>query len=94
MPLNDPDLQFLVRAYTKTVGKETKIVGEYGGTDASSFSTFGVTRPDGKPMRAVMFGSMDADARIHNYDESADPRLIRDVIDVMVWMAENWQDHK
>jgi acetylornithine deacetylase/succinyl-diaminopimelate desuccinylase-like protein len=94
LPLDDPDLQFLVRAYQEAVGKETKIVGEYGGTDASSFSAHDVRTPLGKPMRALMFGSMDLDARIHNYDESADPRLIRDVINVMVWMAENWRSHK
>jgi acetylornithine deacetylase/succinyl-diaminopimelate desuccinylase-like protein len=94
LPLEDPDLRFLVRAYQKAVGKETRIVGEYGGTDASSFSVHDVRTPLGKPMRALMFGSMDLDARIHNYDESADPRLIRDVVNVLVWMAENWQPHR
>jgi acetylornithine deacetylase/succinyl-diaminopimelate desuccinylase-like protein len=90
LPTDDPHLQFLLRAYHEAVGKEGRIVGEYGGTDASSFTAHDVRTPEGKPMRALMFGSMDVGARIHNYDESADPKLIRDVIDVMVWMAKHW----
>jgi acetylornithine deacetylase/succinyl-diaminopimelate desuccinylase-like protein len=48
--------------------------GEYGGTDASSLR--GLRTPRGEPLPALVFGSMDDGAHIHDVDESADPRLI------------------
>ncbi|MCI4355992.1 MAG: M20/M25/M40 family metallo-hydrolase [Thermoplasmata archaeon] len=50
------------------------VFGEYGGTDASSL--IGVRTPGGDPMPALVFGSMDRDAHIHEAEESADPGMI------------------
>jgi acetylornithine deacetylase/succinyl-diaminopimelate desuccinylase-like protein len=52
--------------------------GEYGGTDASALRD--LTTPGGKPLPALVFGSMDPDAHIHDAEESADPRKIVGVI--------------
>lgn len=87
-PVDDPDLQFLAKAVEALTGEKPKIVGEYGGTDASSFD--GVLRPDGKPLRALMYGSINAEARAHDHDENADPLLMRRVTDIIVWMCKNW----
>jgi hypothetical protein len=53
---------------------ERGVFGEYGGTDASSL--IGVKTPSGDDLPALVFGSMDRDAHIHEAEESADPRLI------------------
>ena len=45
-----------------------------GGTDASSLS--GITATTGGPLPALVFGSMDRVAHIHEAEESVDPRLI------------------
>ncbi|HEV2231469.1 MAG TPA: hypothetical protein VGS18_04725, partial [Thermoplasmata archaeon] len=47
------------------------IFGEYGGTDASSL--VGVSTPAGEPIPALVFGSIDRSARIHEAEESVDP---------------------
>ncbi len=53
---------------------EPGVFGEYGGTDASSL--LGLRASDGGPLPALVFGSMDRAAHIHEAEESADPRLI------------------
>jgi acetylornithine deacetylase/succinyl-diaminopimelate desuccinylase-like protein len=53
------------------------VFGEYGGTDASSL--IGVRTRDGDDLPALVFGSMDRDAHIHEAEESADPRAIAKV---------------
>jgi len=53
---------------------EAGMFGEYGGTDASSLR--GLTTPSGAPLPALVFGSMDPPANIHDVDESVDPALI------------------
>lgn len=53
---------------------EGGLFGEYGGTDASSLQ--GVLTSKGAPLPALVFGSMDPPANIHDVDESAEPRLI------------------
>jgi acetylornithine deacetylase/succinyl-diaminopimelate desuccinylase-like protein len=50
------------------------IFGEYGGTDASAIR--GLSAKDGTPMPAIVFGSMDVESRIHDAEESVDPRLL------------------
>jgi acetylornithine deacetylase/succinyl-diaminopimelate desuccinylase-like protein len=50
------------------------IFGEYGGTDASAIR--GLTAPDGSALPAIVFGSMDVEAHIHDAEESVDPRLL------------------
>jgi len=52
--------------------------GEYGGTDASTLR--GMSTPGGEPLPALVFGSMDPDAHIHDAEESADPRKIAGVV--------------
>ena len=66
-------LERLVRANLGEAG----VFGEYGGTDASSLR--GLRGPSGAPLPALVFGSMDPSANIHDVDESADPRLIAGV---------------
>jgi acetylornithine deacetylase/succinyl-diaminopimelate desuccinylase-like protein len=53
------------------------IRGEYGGTDASAIR--GLTTPNGAPLPAIVFGSMDPQAHIHDAEESVDPRLLAGV---------------
>jgi acetylornithine deacetylase/succinyl-diaminopimelate desuccinylase-like protein len=53
------------------------VFGEYGGTDASSLG--GLRTPSGEPLPALVFGSMDREAHIHEAEESADPREIANV---------------
>ena len=66
-------LQHIVRAELGEDG----LFGEYGGTDASSLR--GLLTPSGAPLPALVFGSMDPQANIHDVDESVDPRLIAGV---------------
>jgi len=56
---------------------EAGMFGEYGGTDASSLRE--ARTPSGDPMPAIVFGSMDPEANIHDVDESADPRKVAGV---------------
>jgi acetylornithine deacetylase/succinyl-diaminopimelate desuccinylase-like protein len=57
---------------------EAGMFGEYGGTDASSLRE--ARTPSGEPMPAIVFGSMDPEANIHDVDESVDPRRIAGVV--------------
>lgn len=61
-------------ALLQAEGGEGGVFGEYGGTDASTLGT--VATPRGEPLPAIVFGSMDRDSRIHDAEESADPRLL------------------
>jgi acetylornithine deacetylase/succinyl-diaminopimelate desuccinylase-like protein len=54
------------------------VFGEYGGTDASSLAT--VRTPSGAPLPALVFGSMDRSANIHQAEESVDPSGLGSVI--------------
>ncbi len=76
LPAGDPTAARLQRILAETVGSPG-IVGEYGGTDASAIR--GLTAPSGRPLAAVVFGSMDVAARIHDAEESVDPRLLAGV---------------
>ena len=59
-------------------GGEAGTFGEYGGTDASSLAE--VRTPAGDPLPAIVMGSMDRDAHIHEAEESIDPRLLATVV--------------
>jgi len=76
LPPGDPSAKKLERILSKELG-ETGLFGEYGGTDASSLR--GLLTPRGAPLPALVFGSMDVQASIHDVDESVDPRLIAGV---------------
>lgn len=57
------------------------VYGDFGGTDASSLH--GITTPSGEPIPALVFGSMDDGARIHEAEESVDPRRIQGVAEAI-----------
>ena len=73
LPLDHPDLARLERILGAE-GGEPGVYGEYGGTDASSLGT--IATPAGGPLPAIVFGSMDRAARIHDAEESVDPKLL------------------
>ena len=76
LPPSDPAAQKLERIVRAELGG-AGMFGEYGGTDASSLR--GLSTPSGAPLPALVFGSMDDAANIHDVDESADPGLIAGV---------------
>ncbi|HKS59771.1 MAG TPA: hypothetical protein VJS68_03215, partial [Thermoplasmata archaeon] len=61
--------------------RQPGIFGEYGGTDASALSD--LRTPTGSPLPALVFGSMDRSAHIHEAEESADPRMIEGVAETI-----------
>jgi acetylornithine deacetylase/succinyl-diaminopimelate desuccinylase-like protein len=73
LPIDHPAALKLDRIL-KRVLHESGIYGEYGGTDASSL--LGVKTPRGEPLPALVFGSMDRLAHIHEAEESVDPKLL------------------
>ncbi len=75
-----PALARLDRLLHEVLG-EGGVYGEYGGTDASSLAT--VTTPSGAPLPALVFGSMDRAAHIHEAEESVDPRLLAGVAETI-----------
>jgi acetylornithine deacetylase/succinyl-diaminopimelate desuccinylase-like protein len=72
--------------YEKVSGRKVGIFGEYGGTDASALRD--LTTPSGEPMPAVVFGSMDQDANIHDAEESIDPRYYNEVVQLLIRWVE------
>lgn len=76
LPEGDRNVVRLERILVDEMG-ERGIFGEYGGTDASSLSS--ARTPSGSPMPALVFGSMDRDAKIHEAEESVDPKLLRGI---------------
>jgi acetylornithine deacetylase/succinyl-diaminopimelate desuccinylase-like protein len=73
LPVDHPALLRLERILRETLGA-SGVRGEYGGTDASALRD--LTTPKGDPLPALVFGSMDPEAHIHDAEESADPRKI------------------
>jgi acetylornithine deacetylase/succinyl-diaminopimelate desuccinylase-like protein len=76
LPPDHPAALRLDRIVRETLGGDG-IFGEYGGTDASSLRE--VRAPDGSPLPALVFGSMDVVANIHDAEESVDPRALAGV---------------
>ncbi len=76
LPPTHPMAQRLERLCTELF-QAPGVFGEYGGTDASSL--VGIRTPAGEPLPALVFGSMDRDAHIHEAEESADPAEIAKV---------------
>ncbi|HEV2316724.1 MAG TPA: M20/M25/M40 family metallo-hydrolase [Thermoplasmata archaeon] len=77
LPADHPDVRRLERILERRLGARG-VFGEYGGTDASSL--VGLTTPAGDPLPALVFGSMDREAHIHEAEESLDPRLLAGVV--------------
>jgi acetylornithine deacetylase/succinyl-diaminopimelate desuccinylase-like protein len=76
LPPDHPMVLKLEKILAATLGAYG-VFGEYGGTDASSLR--GLRTPSGAPLPALVFGSMDPVARIHDAEESADPKWIAGV---------------
>ncbi|HTP53937.1 MAG TPA: M20/M25/M40 family metallo-hydrolase [Thermoplasmata archaeon] len=77
LPVDHPAVTKLDRILRATLGAHG-VRGEYGGTDASALR--GLSTPSGAPLPAVVFGSMDDAAHIHDAEESVDPRKLAGVI--------------
>ena len=77
------------KAFEQVAGGAVGVYGEYGGTDASALRD--LTTPGGRPLPAIVIGSMDRDARIHDAEESADPKLLGQVQDVLLRCIEAWR---
>ncbi|MCI4318868.1 MAG: M20/M25/M40 family metallo-hydrolase [Thermoplasmata archaeon] len=73
LPVDHPVVVRMERILGKYTG-EHGVVGEYGGTDASSLRE--LRTPSGEPLPAVVFGSMDRPSHIHDAEESVDPRYL------------------
>ncbi|MCI4331043.1 MAG: M20/M25/M40 family metallo-hydrolase [Thermoplasmata archaeon] len=73
LPIDDPRVVRLERLLRTLVGGGG-VFGEYGGTDASSLAT--IRTPSGSPLPAMVFGSMDRAAHIHEAEESVDPKML------------------
>lgn len=85
----DPGVLLLKSAFEGVTKKPARVIGEYGGTDASFFNE--VSTPKGAPMRALLFGAMDHESNIHSWNENAKPELIAQTVDVLQWMCEHWK---
>lgn len=77
LPPDHPAVQKMARAMKEVFGEGT-VYGEYGGTDASSLR--GLRTPSGEMLPALVFGSMDRQANIHEAEESVDPHYLAGVI--------------
>jgi acetylornithine deacetylase/succinyl-diaminopimelate desuccinylase-like protein len=86
---DDPGVRILKSAFEGVTGKPARVIGEYGGTDASFFNE--LRTPKGQPMRALLFGAMDHESNIHSWNENAKPELIAQTVDVLQWMCEHWK---
>ncbi|HKN06004.1 MAG TPA: M20/M25/M40 family metallo-hydrolase [Thermoplasmata archaeon] len=80
LPVDHPAVLRLERILHDTMGA-SGVRGEYGGTDASALRD--LKTPKGDPLPALVFGSMDPNAHIHDAEESADPKLIAEVATVI-----------
>ena len=80
LPVDHPMVRRLATTM-ESVFHEPRIFGEYGGTDASSLR--GLLTPAGEPLPALVFGSMDRDAHIHEAEESLDPTRFAGVVQVI-----------
>jgi acetylornithine deacetylase/succinyl-diaminopimelate desuccinylase-like protein len=80
LPPEHPQVRRLERIL-RAEGGEAGTFGEYGGTDASSLAE--VRTPSGEPLPAIVFGSMDREAHIHEAEESIDPRLMGTIVRTM-----------
>lgn len=76
LPVDHPAVLRLERILAETLGARG-IRGEYGGTDASALRD--LVTPKGERMPALVFGSMDPEAHIHDADESVDPSKLAQI---------------
>ena len=76
LPIDHPQVVRVDRILRATLGAHG-VRGEYGGTDASALR--GLTTPAGARLPAIVFGSMDDDAHIHDAEESVIPAKLAGV---------------
>ena len=89
LPPDDPGVKLLKGAFEAVTKRPARVIGEYGGTDASFFND--VRTPKGAPMRALLFGAMDHEANIHSWNENAKPENLAQTVEVLEWMVEHWK---
>lgn len=89
LPPDDPGVKLLKSAFEAVTKRPARVIGEYGGTDASFFNS--VKTPRGAPMRALLFGAMDHESNIHSWNENAKPENIAQTVHVVEWMVEHWK---
>ncbi len=80
------------RTYEAVTGHPVGIFGEYGGTDASALRR--LKTPSGEPLPAVVFGSMDEEAHIHDAEESVDPRRLAEVEELLFRLVSEWPSQR
>ncbi|MGI0054626.1 MAG: M20/M25/M40 family metallo-hydrolase [Thermoplasmata archaeon] len=80
LPVDHPSV-LRMATIMDAVFHEPVIYGEYGGTDASSLR--GLSTPAGEPLPALVIGSMDRAANIHEAEESLDPKYFAGIVDVI-----------
>ncbi len=80
LPMDHPLVGRLATILGELFG-DPRIYGEYGATDASSLAD--VLTPGGDRIPAVVFGSMDQTANIHEAEESVDPQAIERVAEAI-----------
>ena len=85
----DPAVVLLKKSFEYVTGKKHKILGDYGGSDATSF--IGLKTPDGKPLKALLFGSEGKETNIHGANENASPAALRKNIEIIKWLLRNSQ---
>jgi hypothetical protein len=82
MKPTDPRVVELEHLFDSVSGRKVGTYGEYGGTDASALRY--LTTPTGEPMPVVVVGAMDDEAHIHDAEESLEPRLFHEVVELIV----------
>ncbi len=84
----DPVVLRVQRTYEAVTGHPVGIFGEYGGTDASALRR--LKTPAGTSLPAVVFGSMDEEAHIHDAEESVDPQRLGEVEELLYRLISGW----
>ncbi|MBI4015574.1 MAG: M20/M25/M40 family metallo-hydrolase [Candidatus Aenigmarchaeota archaeon] len=85
----DPAVVLLKKSFESVTGKKHKVLGDYGGSDATSF--IGLKTPDGKPLKALLFGSEGKGTNIHGANENAPPSALRKNMEIIKWLLRNSQ---
>ncbi len=90
LPADHPFLARVQKVYQQVSHRPVGIYGEYGGTDASALRE--LKTPRGEPLPAVVFGSMDESAHIHDAEESLLPSLLGEVERLLVTLVREWKN--
>jgi|GEM_PF-404215 len=88
VPAEERQIERFRQIFSRTQNGPVGIYAEYGGTDASALR--GLRTPRGRPLPALVFGSMDETAHIHDAEESALPALVGAVRRALVEFVSSW----